>query len=109
MKIAAANAIAELARQQVPEEVAAAYGGRASSFGPEYIIPSPFDPRLMEIVPAAVAKAASESGVAQRPVTDMAAYRTSLRARLTPTTRSGAPRGGKECRRPFRSRWTPSH
>src|SRR3546814_3132607 len=59
-----------------------AYGGRASSFGPEYIIPSPFDPRLMEIVPAAVAKAASESGVAQRPVTDMAAYRTSLRARL---------------------------
>src|SRR3546814_1267835 len=65
MKIAAAHAIAELARQQVPEEVAAAYGGRASSFGPEYIIPSPFDPRLMEIVPAAVAKAASESGVAQ--------------------------------------------
>src|SRR3546814_1609309 len=53
MKIAAAHAIAELARQQVPEEVAAAYGGRASSFGPEYIIPSPFDPRLMEIVPAA--------------------------------------------------------
>ena len=62
MKIAAAHAIAELARQQVPEEVAAAYGGRASSFGPEYIIPSPFDPRLMEIVPCAVAKAAMESG-----------------------------------------------
>src|SRR3546814_8260851 len=68
MKIAAANAIAELARQQVPEEVAAAYGGRASSFGPEYIIPSPFDPRLMEIVPAAVAKAATESGGATGPV-----------------------------------------
>ncbi|HMQ20655.1 MAG TPA: malic enzyme-like NAD(P)-binding protein, partial [Sphingopyxis sp.] len=61
MKIAAAYAIADLARQQVPEEVAAAYGGRASSFGPEYIIPSPFDPRLMEIVPAAVAKAAMDT------------------------------------------------
>ncbi len=86
MKIAAAYAIADLARQQVPEEVAAAYGGRASSFGPEYIIPSPFDPRLMEIVPAAVAKAAGDSGVAQAPITDMDAYRTTLRARLNPTT-----------------------
>ncbi|MCC2601340.1 NADP-dependent malic enzyme [Sphingopyxis yananensis] len=86
MKIAAAYAIADLARQQVPEEVALAYGGRASSFGPEYIIPSPFDPRLMEIVPAAVAKAASESGVAQAPITDMDAYRTTLRSRLNPTT-----------------------
>ncbi|MDO9369063.1 MAG: NADP-dependent malic enzyme [Sphingopyxis sp.] len=86
MKIAAAYAIADLARQQVPEEVAAAYGGRASSFGPEYIIPSPFDPRLMEIVPAAVAKAAMDSGVAQRPITDLNEYRTQLRARLNPTT-----------------------
>ncbi|WP_447765641.1 NADP-dependent malic enzyme [Sphingopyxis panaciterrae] len=86
MKIAAAYAIADLARQQVPEEVAAAYGGRASSFGPEYIIPSPFDPRLMEIVPAAVAKAAMETGVAQRPIADLDDYRTSLRARLNPTT-----------------------
>jgi malate dehydrogenase (oxaloacetate-decarboxylating)(NADP+) len=86
MKIAAAYAIADLARQQVPEEVAAAYGGRASSFGPEYIIPSPFDPRLMEIVPAAVAKAAMETGVAQHPIADMDEYRTSLRARLNPTT-----------------------
>ncbi|UNK79941.1 NADP-dependent malic enzyme [Sphingopyxis granuli] len=86
MKIAAAYAIADLARQQVPEEVAAAYGGRAASFGPEYIIPSPFDPRLMEIVPAAVAKAAIDSGVAQRPIADMAEYRTRLRARLNPTT-----------------------
>ena len=86
MKIAAAYAIADLARQQVPEEVAAAYGGRASSFGPEYIIPSPFDPRLMEIVPAAVAKAAMDTGVAQRPIADLDAYRTSLRARLNPTT-----------------------
>ncbi len=86
MKIAAAYAIADLARQQVPEEVAAAYGGRASSFGPEYIIPSPFDPRLMEIVPAAVAKAAMDTGVAQRPITDLDEYRTRLRARLNPTT-----------------------
>ena len=86
MKIAAAYAIADLARQQVPEEVAAAYGGRASSFGPEYIIPSPFDPRLMEIVPAAVAKAAMDTGVAQRPIADLDEYRTRLRARLNPTT-----------------------
>ena len=86
MKIAAAYAIADLARQQVPEEVAAAYGGRASSFGPEYIIPSPFDPRLMEIVPAAVAKAAMDTGVAQRPIEDLGDYRTRLRARLNPTT-----------------------
>ncbi len=86
MKIAAAYAIADLARQQVPEEVAAAYGGRASSFGPEYIIPSPFDPRLMEIVPAAVAKAAMDTGVAQQPIADLEAYRTKLRARLNPTT-----------------------
>ena len=86
MKIAAAHAIAELARAQVPEEVAAAYGGRASSFGREYIIPAPFDPRLMEVVPAAVAKAAMDSGVATRPILDMDEYRTILRARLNPTT-----------------------
>jgi len=86
MKIAAAQALAELARQQVPEEVAAAYGGMAHTFGPDYIIPAPFDPRLMEIVPAAVAQAAMDSGVAQRPIEDMLAYRQSLRARLNPTT-----------------------
>lgn len=85
MKIAAARAIAELARERVPEEVAAAYG-RAHVFGPEYIIPAPFDPRLMEVVPAAVAKAAMDSGVATRPIMDMDAYRQSLRARLNPTT-----------------------
>lgn len=85
MKIAAANAIAELARQRVPEEVAIAYGVQ-HSFGPEYIIPSPFDPRLMEIVPAAVAKAAMDSGVATKPILDMAAYMDALRARLNPTT-----------------------
>lgn len=86
MKIAAARAIAELAREPVPEEVAIAYGGRAQSFGREYIIPAPFDPRLMEVVPAAVAQAAMESGVAGRPIEDMDAYRQSLRGRLNPTT-----------------------
>jgi malate dehydrogenase (oxaloacetate-decarboxylating)(NADP+) len=82
MKIAAAQALAELARQQVPEEVAAAYGGRAHSFGADYIIPAPFDPRLMEIVPAAVAKAAMDSGVATKPILDLAEYRQTLKARL---------------------------
>lgn len=85
MKIAAAQAIAELAREQVPEEVAMAYG-RAHSFGADYIIPAPFDPRLMEVVPAAVAKAAMDSGVATKPILDMAAYRHALRSRLNPTT-----------------------
>ncbi len=85
MKIAAAQALAELAREAVPEEVAAAYG-KAQSFGADYIIPAPFDPRLMEVVPAAVAKAAMDSGVARAPIADMAAYRTALRSRLNPTT-----------------------
>jgi malate dehydrogenase (oxaloacetate-decarboxylating)(NADP+) len=86
MKIAAAEALAQLARQQVPEEVAAAYGGRLHSFGADYIIPAPFDPRLMEIVPAAVAKAAMDSGVATKPITDFAAYAQVLKGRLNPTT-----------------------
>jgi malate dehydrogenase (oxaloacetate-decarboxylating)(NADP+) len=85
MKVAAAHAIAYLAREQVPEEVAKAYGTQ-HSFGPDYIIPAPFDPRLMEVVPSAVAQAAMDSGVAQKPITDMAAYRQSLKARLNPTT-----------------------
>ena len=85
MKIAAANALAQLAREAVPEEVAAAYGGKSQRFGADYIIPAPFDPRLMEIVPAAVAEAAMRSGVAQRPIENFAAYRQSLRARLNPT------------------------
>jgi malate dehydrogenase (oxaloacetate-decarboxylating)(NADP+) len=85
MKIAAAHAIAELAREAVPEEVAVAYGVR-HTFGPEYIIPAPFDPRLMELVPSAVAKAAMDSGVATKPILDMAAYRQTLRGRLNPTT-----------------------
>src|SRR5690242_12783004 len=85
MKIAAAEALAELAREPVPEEVAAAYGGRSQSFGRDYIIPAPFDPRLMETVSAAVAEAAVQSGVAQKPIADMDAYRQELRARLNPT------------------------
>jgi len=85
MKIAAAKAIAELAREQVPEEVAAAYGQKYQ-FGPDYIIPAPFDPRLMEMVSSAVAKAAMETGVAQKPIEDFDAYRHSLKARLNPTT-----------------------
>ena len=85
MKIAAAQAIAELAREPVPEEVAAAYG-QNHQFGLDYIIPAPFDPRLMEVVSSAVAKAAMDSGVAQKPIEDFDAYRHSLKARLNPTT-----------------------
>jgi malate dehydrogenase (oxaloacetate-decarboxylating)(NADP+) len=85
MKIAAAQALAELAREPVPEEVAAAYGGLSQSFGRDYIIPAPFDPRLMEVVASAVAEAAMRTGVAQKPIADMAAYRQQLRARLNPT------------------------
>ena len=85
MKIAAARAIAELAREQVPEEVAAAYG-QNHQFGLDYIIPAPFDPRLMEVVSSAVAKAAMDTGVAQKPIEDFDAYRHALKARLNPTT-----------------------
>ena len=85
MKIAAANAIAELARDRVPEEVAAAYGVN-HQFGTDYIIPAPFDPRLMEVVSSAVAQAAMDSGVAQAPIEDFDAYRNALKARLNPTT-----------------------
>jgi malate dehydrogenase (oxaloacetate-decarboxylating)(NADP+) len=85
MKIAAAEAIAALARERVPDEVAAAYGVD-HQFGRDYIIPAPFDPRLMETVSSAVAKAAMDSGVAQTPIEDFDAYRVSLRARLNPTT-----------------------
>ena len=85
MKIAAATAIAELAREPVPEEVAAAYG-KNHQFGLDYIIPAPFDPRLMERVSSAVAKAAMDSGVARKAIEDFEAYRESLKARLNPTT-----------------------
>ncbi len=85
MKIAAAKALAELAREPVPEEVAAAYGGTSHSFGRDYIIPAPFDPRLMEVVASAVAEAAIKSGVAQKDIEDFDSYRQELRARLNPT------------------------
>ncbi|MGB3796962.1 MAG: NADP-dependent malic enzyme [Alteraurantiacibacter sp.] len=85
MKVAAAQAIAELARERVPDEVAAAYGMN-HQFGREYIIPAPFDPRLMERVSCAVAKAAMDSGVAQDPIEDFDEYTLRLRSRLNPTT-----------------------
>ena len=83
MKIAAAQALAELARQDVPDEVSAAYGARPK-YGPDYIIPVPFDPRLISFVPTAVAKAAMDSGVARKPIVDMAAYTQQLRTRRDP-------------------------
>jgi len=85
MKIAAAEALARLAREDVPDEVAAAYSGQRLTYGPDYIIPTPFDPRLIWAVPSAVAKAAMESGVARKPILDMGAYKRALRARLDPT------------------------
>src|SRR5690606_23698975 len=88
MKIAAAEAIAMLAREDVPDEVAAAYKGERPKYGPGYIIPSPFDPRLIVDVPLAVAKAAVESGVARKPIKDWGAYAAQLRARLDPTAGS---------------------
>jgi len=88
MKIAAAEAIARLAREDVPDEVAAAYKGARPKYGPQYIIPSPFDPRLIVEIPMAVAKAAVASGVARKPITDWAAYRNQLRARMNPTVGS---------------------
>ncbi|SFS05379.1 NADP-dependent malic enzyme [Sphingomonas jatrophae] len=86
MKLAAARALADLARQQVPEEVALAYGGNAPKFGRDYIIPAPFDPRLIEVVPMAVARAAMDTGVARQPILDMDAYQARLRGRLNRTT-----------------------
>jgi malate dehydrogenase (oxaloacetate-decarboxylating)(NADP+) len=85
MKIAAAKAIADLAKENVPDEVVAAYGGERPKFGKNYIIPSPFDPRLIRNVSAAVAEAAMKSGVAQKKIEDIAAYKDSLAARLDPS------------------------
>jgi malate dehydrogenase (oxaloacetate-decarboxylating)(NADP+) len=86
MKIAAAQAIAALAREDVPDEVDAAYSGRRLRYGPDYIIPVPFDPRLISAIPLAVAKAAMDSGVARKPIIDIAAYKRELAARLDPTS-----------------------
>src|SRR4029078_609597 len=77
--------LAELPRAPLREEVAAPYGGGSQSFGRDYIIPAPFDPRLMEVVASAVAEAAVASGGAQRPIENMHAYRRELRTRLNPT------------------------
>jgi malate dehydrogenase (oxaloacetate-decarboxylating)(NADP+) len=85
MKIAAAHAIAALAREDVPDEVAAAYRGARPVYGPEYIIPSPFDPRLISRVSAAVAEAAMKTGVAKKKIEDLDAYRYQLSARLDPS------------------------
>jgi len=84
MKVACAHALADLAREEVPDEVAAAYRGNRPKFGPEYIIPVPFDPRLIYTIPPAVAQAAMDSGVARRPIVDMQAYRNQLTARRDP-------------------------
>ncbi|MFT4130126.1 NADP-dependent malic enzyme [Labrys sp. (in: a-proteobacteria)] len=84
MKVAAAQALAELAQEEVPDEVASAYQGARPRFGRDYIIPAPFDPRLMTRVPVAVAKAAMETGVARKPIADLAAYRAALSARRDP-------------------------
>jgi malate dehydrogenase (oxaloacetate-decarboxylating)(NADP+) len=85
MKIACANALAQLAREDVPDEVAAAYQGAQLKFGPQYIIPTPFDPRLIWYIPPFVAQAAMDTGVARKPIEDMDAYRASLAQRLDPT------------------------
>ena len=85
MKIAAAEAIAMLAREDVPDAVADAYGGQVLQYGKDYIIPAPFDPRLISAVSSAVAAAAMDSGVARKPIEDLERYRRDLSARLDPT------------------------
>ena len=85
MKIACAKALAQLAREDVPDEVIAAYHGAQLKFGPNYIIPTPFDPRLLSYIPPFIAQAAQDTGVARKPIEDMDAYRASLAQRLDPT------------------------
>ncbi len=84
MKVAAARALAQLAREDVPDEVSTAYHGARMRFGPEYIIPAPFDPRLIWYIPPFVAQAAMDTGVARKPIEDMEAYRDRLAQRLDP-------------------------
>jgi malate dehydrogenase (oxaloacetate-decarboxylating)(NADP+) len=88
MKIAAVKALAELARKHVPAEVIKAYGGRDMKFGKNYIIPTPFDARLIHTIPVAVAKAAVESGVARMPIKDWDEYTNQLKARKDPSVNS---------------------
>jgi malate dehydrogenase (oxaloacetate-decarboxylating)(NADP+) len=85
MKIACAHALADLAREDVPDEVAAAYHGGALKFGPNYIIPAPFDPRLIWYIPPFIAQAAMDTGVARKPIEDMDAYRATLAQRADPS------------------------
>ena len=85
MKIAAAHAIANLAREDVPDEVVAAMGGERPHYGKDYIIPSTFDPRLISIIPSAVAKAAIETGVARKEIKNFEIYQDQLKQRLDPT------------------------
>ena len=85
MKVAAAKAIALLARENVPDEVVSAYGGDRPRYGKDYIIPSTFDPRLISVIPSAVAEAAMKSGVARKNITDLEIYRDQLTNRLDPT------------------------
>ncbi|MBI1197225.1 MAG: NADP-dependent malic enzyme [Phenylobacterium sp.] len=85
MKIACARALAQLAREDVPDEVIAAYHGAQLKFGPQYIIPTPFDPRLLAYVPPFIAQVAMDTGVARKPIADMDAYRASLAQRMDPT------------------------
>src|SRR6202000_3104186 len=99
MKIAAAEALAELAREDVPDEVAAAYRGSRPEYGPDYIIPVPFDPRLISRVSRAVAEAAMASGVARREIKDLDAYSFQLSARLDPSATlfsGGTAAGGRD-------------
>ncbi len=84
MKVAAARALADLARQDVPDDVAAAYQGNRPKFGPNYIMPVPFDPRLISAIPVAVARAAMDTGVARRPILDLDKYANELSARRDP-------------------------
>jgi len=86
MKVAAAYAIAELAREYVPDEVVAAMGGERPKYGKEYIVPSPFDPRLISVIPVAVAKAAIQSGVARKNIENFETYKEQLKQRLDPST-----------------------
>lgn len=82
MKMAAAKALAGLAKEEVPESVKKAIPGRKFEFGREYVIPTPFDPRLIETLPPAVAQAAADSGVAKCPIDDLEAYKEELKKRM---------------------------
>jgi malate dehydrogenase (oxaloacetate-decarboxylating)(NADP+) len=113
MKIACANALAQLAREDVPDEVAAAYHGQQLKFGPDYIIPTPFDPRLIWYVPPFIAQAAMDTGVARKPIADMDVYRAALAQRVDPAAAflqkiSGAVLGGSQKRIVFAEGEDPS-